>query len=384
MNLTSSDLKLTFLVGVSYLLIATGSIIPIVTDGTIFPFHTALIVLAIVVYCSLEGATVSIVRSLYIFTPLLILMLFQSLRSTDFLYAFSKIEGGIFCTIVTAFFVSRVVSKRSELYFVKKFIFISFVVLILTILYRETLGLTGRHGRFFINGPIVFGWIMGFNTVAVLYLALSNRNSNLFLLTFVFMAAMLWTGSKGPIVAVSVTTAFLLLRRIKSYRAWFGLFAFLGVTWFSYKYIVPDHITARFQVFSRMFEGSLSSSDYGSIGSRTDAWLESIMMFKSQPIFGVGLGNWREHSVSELNYPHNFIFETISELGLVGLASILLTGIYLFQKASEFGRISMIYFMISLSFSGDLSYMRFALLLPLVGAIQKQRNSEKPCSENIR
>jgi O-antigen ligase len=66
-----------------------------------------------------------------------------------------------------------------------------------------------------------------------------------------------------------------------------------------------------------------------SVLSRIEIWLESIKIFKSHPIFGVGLGNIHFYvenyfikaaSGFHLIKAHNLVLELLAETGIIGLA----------------------------------------------------------------
>lgn len=87
---------------------------------------------------------------------------------------------------------------------------------------------------------------------------------------------------------------------------------------------------------------SPTSSDYSTITTRINWWEQSFKMAESNPIFGVGLGNFYDNVQGKhifrfsffdwknqfeqvtLTDPHDIFFETMAETGFLGLMSLLL------------------------------------------------------------
>jgi len=72
-----------------------------------------------------------------------------------------------------------------------------------------------------------------------------------------------------------------------------------------------------------------------SVGARLEMWKSSYLIFKENPIFGVGEGNFKEgniklinkglinSNVGQFNHPHGEYITTIVEQGIVGLIVLL-------------------------------------------------------------
>jgi len=72
-----------------------------------------------------------------------------------------------------------------------------------------------------------------------------------------------------------------------------------------------------------------------SVGARLEMWKSSLYIFKENPIFGVGEGNFKEKNVEliekglintdigRFNHPHSEFFTTLVEQGLIGLGILL-------------------------------------------------------------
>ena len=145
-----------------YLLLATGKLTPISEDSIesfVGFFLFSIFFLLIVLYFKSTKELGVIFRIILIYFCWLI---FSMLRSDDFFFAFSKIEGAIFISIASSTLVALFIKKWGESDFIESFINVAALILVATVFYRYSLNLNGREGRFFLNGPIVFGWLMGF------------------------------------------------------------------------------------------------------------------------------------------------------------------------------------------------------------------------------
>ena len=352
------------LVGILYILLATGTIFPVEYGNGFIYIHTILITIFIL-FLWMDRKTISLTaKSILILSPLFIIVFSSLLRTNTPELAYGKIEGGIVSTIICISIIIYISKYLNLFQFIKYFIIFSFMILIMTLLYRNVFGLESRDDRFFLNGPIVFGWIMGLNAI-LSFVLFQSAHKRIYLLTAtIFVGATLLTGSKGPLVAVMLAVAVLALRWAHRPSTWlFMIFGGLSV-FASASFVSLDNLE-RFQALERLVAGETSDSDYGSVGTRYDAWRDSINMFLEHPIFGVGLGNWNNFASNKIDYPHNFIMEILSEMGIFGIFSFSILLLYIIIKSDLLGRIILFYFMICMSFSGDLSYYRFMIALPL-------------------
>src|SRR5690606_3743121 len=108
------------------------------------------------------------------------------------------------------------------------------------LIYKGTLGLDDRGVRFFINGPIVFGWIMGWNFLICLYLFFKGFRRWLVACGAVaFFLAVLWTQSKGPLIATGAIAliAVFSMRGIKASLV--GAIALAGIMVLTY-FLIPE------------------------------------------------------------------------------------------------------------------------------------------------
>src|SRR5690606_13873934 len=98
------------------------------------------------------------------------ILLLTALATTNPSYALLKIEGAILATLIATTIWAYLLSEYGETRVLWGLVSVSVGVLFLTLIYKGYFGLGNRGVRFFINGPIVFAWIMGANFLACLYL----------------------------------------------------------------------------------------------------------------------------------------------------------------------------------------------------------------------
>jgi O-antigen ligase len=353
----------------TYVLLATGTLLPVEAMGgwaamyllVVVVFATAFLVRAEWgVVAQALGATVCVLG------PIFVLYLISAARTWDMTITLRRIDGAVATTMVAVVLVAAYVARYGEQAFKAGFIRGALLILALTLVYKSIFGFFDRDGRFFINGPIVFGWLMGFCALTVLQGLIHGALRSVWLLGFAcFLLAAIWTQSKGPLLSIFVTALFLLVvnlgkKRAVSMLGFFVLFACVLVV------SLPEEFTRRFLAIFRVLLGATDESDYGSVGYRQDAWRDAYQMFMEHPLWGVGVGNWQFLSrVGEIQYPHNMFLEVGAEMGFPGISMMLATLGYLFLRSEGWGRLAVGYFCLCCSFSGDFSYFRFMVAIPL-------------------
>lgn len=359
-------------VALVYFVMATGAVLPFMIGDIVFPIHTAIIILFCGSLLLHSRAQLSLLGILFFISPLLLVLLFSMMRTWDISASIDKVEGAVLATIVASFLAGCLIQRLGIQVFLERFVAVSFIVLVLTIFYRVALGLEGRGDRFFLNGPNVFGWMMGLNAFLCVYFLTKRFDILYVLLLPVYVSAVFWTGSKGPLIALLIPLIIICFKQILSPR----MIASVAVAVYLLMQVVgallPEGVFDRFWSISRLITGRLDDQDFGSIGIRQVAWRESFDMFISNPFLGVGLGNWSHYSSSAIQYPHNFVLEALSEMGIVGGLVILGSVLFLFLKGNGVAKYTILFFAIALSFSGDLSYLRLLLVIPLAELVARQ------------
>tara|TARA_Y100001933_G_scaffold226968_1_gene241378 strand:- start:2475 stop:3377 length:903 start_codon:yes stop_codon:yes gene_type:complete len=284
---------------------------------------------------------------------------------TDHLgYAVQKIDGAVFVTLLSATLAGTIIRTYGKEGFLKYFLSAILFVLICTLIYKIMFGFWDRGVRYFINGPIVFGWMMSSGAIIGLILFQQTRSKKYFILYSLFFCSALWSLSKGPLIAVFVTSLFVLLnfgRFSQKLRFVFGaiIIAFVLISF------APGEQFQRIFAIARLVDGSATSSDAGSLDIRRAMISRTLEIIGNNPLFGVGFGNWQDHAgyLGYYVYPHNIYLEIFAETGIIFGAVFVFVLIYLWIGCSIEGRAVSLVFLIGFLFSGEAPYLRLALTM---------------------
>ena len=120
--------------------------------------------------------------------------------------------------------LNTVVEKHGADQFAKLIIFYLGILLLIAIPYKIANGFFERSVSFFINGPIVFARLM---SIAALLSLFYLRGRTRKIAIFIFFLAIVWTESKGPILAILVTFFFIAFfyAEVKTRRKFIAYFA---------------------------------------------------------------------------------------------------------------------------------------------------------------
>jgi len=185
----------------------------------------------------------------------------------------------------------------------------------------------------------LYGAIVG---VTSLFLVSKKKSSiyNLIILICAFfgIATTLLTGGRG--VWISAFLSFIILFYLNPSR-WSKLekvlIFYIGIIFLLMGYLVPE--TGVKLRLERAVEETTSYIDArksnNSVGGRLEMWKSASYIFKENPIFGVGEGNFKEKNaelidrglinpdIASYNHPHSEFITTLVEQGLIGLSILL-------------------------------------------------------------
>jgi O-antigen ligase len=244
------------------------------------------------------------------------------------------------------------------------------ILLILTVVYKLNFGFFDRDVRFFMNGPIVFGRIMGIGFIISLFFK-NDRIRRL--LSVSFFIAILWTGSKGPLISAVLVYIIYLYHYHNFAKFSFYIFISSLVVFFlvsSFQFGIVERIAYAFLEYT---SGDFSFGE-SSIGGRITIWEETYQIIMDHYVFGIGIGSWEEftgHHWAE--YPHNFFLEAFSELGVfLGILFIAPFCIFLSKKINAL-HLTALFLLINQQFSGDLLDARYLLVFSVLTFLYRNK-----------
>ena len=259
---------------------------------------------------------------------------------------------------------------RGSISLARAWVLLMAALLAVTLLYKARFGFFDRQVLFFLNGPIVFGRLMGL--AAILSLVAFPRKTAL-LGFFVFSVAVIWTMSKGPLLALLAATAFavffVLDQRTRRAFVLITILLSLIVIFFAWDFVEAMNWSRLAALASLLESGAARGTvEFGSVGARLLVFAETPAIIASN-FFGVGLGGW-SNAIPEnlgLDYPHNILLELWSENGIL-LGSIGLLPFVLFfsrMSGSVFAP-ACLFLLAAQMVSGDLLDARYLLAFSLL------------------
>ena len=348
-----------------YLLMAFGGVFYFFSNNSLLFISFFLLICTLALFYFLQCRQVD-ARYIFLFFVLSTIFLsIGALRSEDPLYAFEKFDAFVIVTVFAFAISSKLIQIFGQSRFWRAFIFSALFLLFLTIIFKLNFGFFDRSVRFFINGPIVFGWLMGLSAL-VSYLRFLRTNRYLFLLlSGVFAAAVVWTLSKGPLLALLVASLYVSSgdKRGRTILIVGAVFLIaVGSVFFEQIWTLLSE--SRFSALLRIAQAETTTSDWGSVGIRQIMFFDAFQKFLTHPMLGIGLGNYQYEIFF---YPHNEHLEVFLELGIFAGMLHLFSVLWFLYKSNMEYRAIIIFFLICSSFSGDMGYLRFIYVFGFIG-----------------
>lgn len=378
-----SALELYVICATIYLIFAIGRILPYDSEDAIKSTVGGIILLLCVSYVTTTRLTYRIVATALAFGCVSATFLaLATIRSEHPGYVFDKFQGGIISACVAFFGLANCYRKFGIYRTHKTIIICALGVLTLTIIYKSTAGFFDRSARFLINGPIVFGWIAGMFAIMSFQLHSATRIKSYKLTGYLFLAAILWTQSKGPMLAILVT--FLYSNAASIVRNWLKTIVICSIAAAiiggNIEFLNDSLSDTRLSVVTRVATGQLQESDEGSVGVRNELIDQAVSKIAAHPLIGIGLGQF-EHL--GFKYPHNQHLEIAAEMGIpAALLHLTFIGVSFFFSRRTF-RSLIVFFFVAGLFSGDISYLRFLYTFALLGLISRHMPLQIPSSQQM-
>lgn len=364
----------------SVIIFSIGNFVPLLGDD-IFTSVVKIFVIASLFFLFLFGNK-NKVKKIAVFYFLVITLLFvaSSFLSMDIEYALDKYFS-VSIVVITLFYLFSIIDdKKGFLEYAKLIVKAGLLVLLLTIIYKILFGFWNRGVRFFLNGSIVFAWLMSF--YALLAFFIFNKIKSFFYLIafFLFSLSVVWAESKGALISLILALIFYMVSDGKNHIKIPVLFLIVITIFF--RDVIVSNLSlmlegSRFSAILRVISSDVNSQDAGSITVRQDMLVESYGYFVDNWLSGIGLGNYQFYTVYGFPYPHNIHMEVFLECGLfVGLIYIIFL-LASFVVSPKIIKSAIILFFIAGCFSGDITYLRFLLFICLLGLYLKlKKNSE--------
>lgn len=353
------------LLGLFYIVLIVGSTFSVILDKDTAYIYSSLVYIPVIFFILLSRKILELVYFALLFIiPYFLIFLYGLFSGGLSDYGFIKFDSVIFCSVISSPLLGHVLIKNGTFKTIDLFLKLILFILILTVFYKLYYGFFDRSVRFFLNGPIVFGWIMGICSFFSLYLWIILNKYYYLFFSVLFFISLLWTQSKGPIIVTIFLLFFsyLMKKKVRSVIPLsVGIFLLYNLIYF----ISDIQELERIGAIVRFFQKDLLNSDYGSVGVRLSMYTETIEIIKNNLILGVGLGQWAQYTQTDFLYPHNVFLEIASELGLI-LFVIFLTVYFCFAcKGGAFSAYITLFFSGCMFFSGDISYLRFPITFQL-------------------
>lgn len=372
------NLPLLLLAGIFYLSLVSGGVFLFGSDGSandLVRLGIAASSIALIFWAAPSRTAIRLAFKFVLIFSCPLLLSAYAAKNID--YSLSKIDSAILGTVLSFLLAAAAIRRFGFVEFLKGLIAIGLLILSLTVVYKFLFGFSDRSVRFFLNGPIVFGWLMGLMGVASISIwrVVGLRKYAFF--GFLFFLAVVWTQSKGPLVAFIAVSGFVFLvqMEMKQRLATFFLLAVFFALGSQFK-LSEVFSNTRLAAIERLLKNSTSDVDQGSVEVRVRMYRDSLSLADQNPVAGIGVGNWQAYTNSDYLYPHNQHLEILVELGLFYFLLYLSFVFYSLVIAGGVLRSMLVFLLIAASFSGDLSYTRYVFLFSLLAIYLQAKDYE--------
>ena len=361
-----------FPAGVFYIALVAGGVLPIAEDGFVHNLVRAFVLFGVIASVYMVGISARAINFIVSFVLALSLLTLPSLvRSQDPSYAIAKLESLILGTAIAVLVCVGTIKKVGWPRFREALVYFGLLILILTVFYKFLFGFFDRSVRFFLNGPIVFGWMMGLMVILSSDSFFEDKKKRYVIFSALFMGGMIWSQSKGPLLSLVCVYPFIMHRHYAEGR--FGkkaavLSLVLVVAAAAIAYDALRDSSSRLGVFS---SGNAleAEENYGSLGVRFEMLRDGLALAQDNFLWGIGVGNWQSETGYIFKYPHNQHLEVLVEFGSINfLIYVVSVGLMMALSAKNYRYVAL-YFMVAGSFSGDVSYLRYMMTFLLAGVI---------------
>ncbi|MEX2386805.1 MAG: O-antigen ligase family protein [Phycisphaeraceae bacterium] len=226
-------------------------------------------------------------------------------------------------TLIASALLGEAVAQLGLVRFQRALVVVLLALLLAAVVFKARYGFFDRQVHFFMNGPIVFARLMGIGAVMAFF---GFQRVMRWALVLLFVAAMIWTSSKGPVVALLAMAGLLCLMRFWNWRRGMILLM-IGVI--SFTAYLNRETMLEMPVLNRyaMAMDPDDARNRGSLHHRLELWDEAVQKIRRYPFTGTGLGGGTPYEGERqsgyrvgqgaVSYPHNLPLEVFSEMGLI-------------------------------------------------------------------
>ncbi len=299
-------------------------------------------------------------------------------------YGLTKGYVGLFMPVTLVTFLGIKKWKQEDL--LLYIIYATIAVSLVAIVYKIPSGFFNRSVNYGLFGSITFGWISSFGFLAAI---IKRRLPYRFIYLTFFFLLIIWSGSKGPLLAVMITLLLYFKKHFLRYKLTILLVVLITSLLFLFTNLSSTLNDFFFDKNIRQVTTILKLAEnpseyvygegYGSFGLRLDFFKESYRLFLKKPLMGYGFGGFAEIERFSHKYPHNVPIELLIEVGFLGLALVFLL-IILIRKQSKIKWLGY-YGMFALLTSGDFSYFRYGFFFILISSIVSNEDEDNELAD---
>ena len=194
----------------------------------------------------------------------------------------------------------------------------------------------------------------------LLILRYNKRNPQLVLSFSIITIGLLFSGLRAGLLSVILISVYIIFKEIYQKK-----FSLLILKQFSVAILLsllislffPQYIeSVEIRYFNLSHFSNFTFNGDSAIDARLQSYSNSLKMFGDALLFGQGFGGFNQRYDNNslptiIKYPHNLFLEVASELGLIGIAIILVLLILTFNKLKHTNEIIVLLFIHSLILS---------------------------------
>ena len=179
---------------------------------------------------------------------------------------------------------------------------------------------------------IGFVCLLGMTVQALYTFSTKKGKFNLFLLTMISIASVVFVGSMTSAVSLSLFATYMLFNKIvRNPKRFFAFFVICYITFFTF-IIWNGHSIEEVSLATRFIEGTLSKDT--SFSNRTDIWENAVKLIKESPLIGYGIQDieWNDTHLGNSG-PHNLWLMLLLQGGLLICFTFISITFYAIKQA---------------------------------------------------